>query len=307
MSISSSRLVLINNRGSTMTSIGGTILKRSLMCCSSDAIFATAPQQPKLFPMTPPLGFQRHAATTATTQRLISSATIAPSTNKNSKKVIATGPDGTKYSIPVQYPLGKYRLSKYAPKLAPSIVQSRIRQLKVTEGKLKDIRHSPWRLNLLCQFVSKSPGILTVEDALLQLQFNEKSKATLVSNLVQGTASNALTQHGLLPSQLEIAECFATHGKHLKRVAIMGRGRTGVKHHRFAHVRLVLREIDFPLKILTAPSPRLRQHWIDKMHLAEAQHESTVTDAQELENLERQVKEMQLKQQQEQDKEKEKP
>jgi len=207
--------------------------------------------------------------------------------------VIAIGPDGTKYAIPPQ-PLGKFRQKRHAAKLAPSIKNARIRKLRVAEGKLRNIRHSPWRLNLICQFVSKQTS--TVPEALMQLKFVEKVKAPVVAALIHGVADNARVKYGLQPSQLEVAECFATHGSHLKRIQIMGRGRAGKKLRRFSHIRLVLREIDFPLKIIMARTKGERSKWIERMNIARKDYEESLSEKEELERLEREVQEMQREQ-----------
>lgn len=109
----------------------------------------------------------------------------------------------------------------YTPKLKPHIVKRRINRLRTYEGKERDIRHSPWRLNLVCQFAAGLP----LEEAIQQLEFSKKSKAPLVQKVLRRTSNLADIRHGLQPSQLEVAECFATHGKHLKRMKLMARGR----------------------------------------------------------------------------------
>ena len=141
----------------------------------------------------------------------------------------------------------------------------------------------------MCQFAAGQ----TVLDALTQLKFCEKAKAPVVADLIVSTAAKAKVAHGLMPSQLEVAECFATHGTHLKRVKIMGRGRAGTKHRRFSHVKLVLREIDFPLKIMQATSPRERAGWIKKMDMAMQEVEAVRTEREEVEKLEREYEAMQ--------------
>jgi large subunit ribosomal protein L22 len=98
------------------------------------------------------------------------------------------------------------------PKLKPKIVAARLRQMRTYVGQEKNIRHSPWRLNLVCQFVAGLP----VSQALTQLQFSKKSKAPLVAKVVQRTANLADIRHGVQLSQLEVAECFATKGTPLK-------------------------------------------------------------------------------------------
>jgi len=217
-------------------------------------------------------------------QRVFSSPPI------NDTVVIATGPDGTQYSIPISFPMGKYNMQRYAPKIAPSIVQRRIARLRVTAGKHRSIRGSPWRINLICQFLAGK----TVPEALSQLAFVQKARAPLLYKVLKTTADNARIQHGLVPSQLEVVESFATTATPLKRLKIMGRGRSGKKSRKFTHVRLVLRELDFPLKLLSATSLNQRLSWIEKMKVA--QEEARVYTAQrlEMEALEQKVKQIQL-------------
>lgn len=204
--------------------------------------------------------------------------------NNDDKTIIAIGPDGTKYSIPMK-PLGPYQKHRHAPKLPPHIVKKRIKHLRIMTGAARQIRHSPWRLNLICQFVAGQ----TVNDALRELPFVNKVKAPLVQSLVQGTANSAMTKHGLLKSQLEIVECFATQGTHLKRIKTMGRGRAGKMYRRFTHIRIVLREIDFPLKIMQCTSINQRNQWVKKMELAKTEVEEYQVEKEEIEALEREA------------------
>ena len=111
--------------------------------------------------------------------------------------------------------------SRLLPKLKPSIVKRRIGRLKTYVGKQQNIRHSPWRLNLICQMIAGLP----VEEAFRQLTFCEKSRAPLVSKVLKNTVVSAKYKDGLVPSQLEVAECFATKGTPLKRIKPMARGR----------------------------------------------------------------------------------
>jgi hypothetical protein len=113
------------------------------------------------------------------------------------------------------------------PKLKPSIVRKRLDKMRTYVGAEKNIRHSPWRLNLICQMVAGLPLI----EALLQLEYCEKTRAPLVAKVLKRTAHTAAQKDGLQRSQLEVAECFVTKGTPLKRIKPMGRGRyvdTGV-------------------------------------------------------------------------------
>lgn len=103
----------------------------------------------------------------------------------------------------------------------PFIIKRRKNLLRTYIGNERHIRHSPWRMNLVCQFAAGQ----TVPEALKQLMFCQKMHAPTVAKVIRRTANLADIRHGLQPSQLEVAECFATHGRHLKRLEIMGRGR----------------------------------------------------------------------------------
>lgn len=142
------------------------------------------------------------------------STNIALRSLSSSTPPIVTSSDGRQFAV-VDIPTFHHK------KLKPHIVKRRINRLKTYIGTEKDIRHSPWRLNLVCQFAAGLP----LEEALRQLEFSKKSKAPLVQKVLKRTSNLADIRHGLQPSQLEVAECFATHGKHLKRMKIMGRGR----------------------------------------------------------------------------------
>jgi ribosomal protein L22 len=73
------------------------------------------------------------------------------------------------------------------PKLKPSIVRKRLAKMKTYVGAEKGIRHSHWRLNLICQMVAGLP----LQEALRQLEFCEKSKAPLVQKVLRRTANLA--------------------------------------------------------------------------------------------------------------------
>ena len=107
------------------------------------------------------------------------------------------------------------------PKLKPSIVKRRLSKLHSYVGQEKDIRHSPWKLNLVCQLAAGLP----LEDALTQLEFCDKKNAELVARVLKRTSNLADIRHGIQISQLEVVECFTTPAMRLKRIKFMGRGR----------------------------------------------------------------------------------
>ena len=171
------------------------------------------------------------------------------------------------------------------PKLKPSIVSRRLKKMRTYEGSEKNIRHSPWRLNLVCQFAAGLP----LQEALTQLEFCRKSKAPLVQKVLRRTANLADIRDGLQPSQLEVAECFATKGRHLKRINIMGRGRHGLMEHKHSHMRVVLREIDFKLRIYQAPSINQKKKLFMMQQEAEQDGARAKAEREELARLEREA------------------
>jgi large subunit ribosomal protein L22 len=167
-------------------------------------------------------------------------------------------------------------------KVKPSIIRKRLEVLKTYEGKQRGIRHSPWRLQLICRHVSG----MTLEEALLQLKFMNKRFAPLVYKVLSRTSNLADIRHSIQVSQLEVAECFATKGSHIMRLKIMGKGRRGILHHKFSHMRVVLREIDFALKIFMAQSPKEKERWIERYTKAQKDYEAAKAKRDELQSLE---------------------
>jgi large subunit ribosomal protein L22 len=119
--------------------------------------------------------------------------------------------------------------------------------LIVIKGKHMEIRGSPWKLNL----IAKQIRGLRVEEAMRQLAFSTKAKADLVSEVIRKTTNLADIRHRLQPSELEIAECFTTHGKPLKRIQFKAKGRFGRMQHKFSHLWLKIREIDYDVSALS--------------------------------------------------------
>jgi large subunit ribosomal protein L22 len=107
------------------------------------------------------------------------------------------------------------------PKLKPSVVQRRLAQCKTYEGRERNIRQSPWKLNRICQLAAG----LSLEEALTQLQFCDLKNSDLVAKVLRRTSNLADIRDGVQKSQLEVAECFATKSAMLRRIKPMGRGR----------------------------------------------------------------------------------
>ena len=68
-------------------------------------------------------------------------------------------------------------------------------------------------------------------------------------------------------------------------------------HHKYAHMRVVLREIDFPLKIYQAHTLNQKKKWLARQQRAKQDYDAAKAKREEMERL--------LKLQEEQQKEKE--
>lgn len=66
-------------------------------------------------------------------------------------------------------------------------------------------------------------------------------------------------------------------------------------HHRFSHFRVVLREIDFRLKIYQARTMNQKKRWVQLQHKAEQDYARTSAERDELVELERQAAEADAK------------
>lgn len=71
----------------------------------------------------------------------------------------------------------------------------------------------------------------------------------------------------------------------------------GTMHHRFSHMRVVLREIDFKLKIYQACSLNQKKKWIQRQLRAEDDAARVQKEREELEMLQQQAQEQQAEKQ----------
>jgi hypothetical protein len=68
-------------------------------------------------------------------------------------------------------------------------------------------------------------------------------------------------------------------------------------HHRFSHMRVVLREIDFKLKMYQARSLNQKKKWIQRQLKAEEDASRVQKEREELEMLQQQAREQQAEMQ----------
>ena len=150
-------------------------------------------------------------------------------------------------------------MTHYAPPPRPT----------ATSYKHERIRHSPRKLNLIAKLVRR----LWVPDALAQLQFTPKRFAPTVAAAIERCAQRAAAQHELVPEELEIERCFVTPAPFMKRLKIMGRGRSGTIRKRSGHLNVTVAAVDFEAKIRDAHNPRQRRKWEERRAVARAARE----------------------------------
>jgi len=74
---------------------------------------------------------------------------------------------------------------------------------------------------------------------------------------------------------------------------ILNRHSAGVMHHRYSHMRVVLREIDFKLKIYQAPTINQKKRWIQRQLKADEDASRIQKEREELELLQKQAEQKQ--------------
>eukprot|EP00569_Conticribra_weissflogii_P004493 CAMPEP_0171328764 /NCGR_PEP_ID=MMETSP0878-20121228/839_1 /TAXON_ID=67004 /ORGANISM="Thalassiosira weissflogii, Strain CCMP1336" /LENGTH=304 /DNA_ID=CAMNT_0011828641 /DNA_START=47 /DNA_END=961 /DNA_ORIENTATION=+ len=281
----------IINIGQSLTVRMSRLAIRSSVISSTFQPFAQSLTSAAVFkvgPIISPSSFAVGNHVGYTLARSFTSAANTPLKRRDSKTNVDYGATSSLGTLLSQEQAEKFAAFLHAnqhQKVKPFIVKRRMGQLRTYIGNERNIRHSPWRMNLVCQFAAG----LTVPEALKQLMFCQKVKAPLVAKVIRRTSNLADIRHGLQPSQLEVAECFATHGSHLKRIKIMGRGRSGKKHRRHSHIRLVLREIDFPTKLLKAETLNQKRLWLERLSMARADYEKARIERAEIAELEAQA------------------
>jgi len=79
--------------------------------------------------------------------------------------------------------------------------------------------------------------------------------------------------------------CKNAHNKNT--ITIQNKNRSGKKLRRFSHIRLVLREIDFPTKLVEATSINQKRKWLERLAIAREDYEKARVEKEELAELER--------------------
>ena len=116
------------------------------------------------------------------------------------------------------------------------------RALKDTEAKAvaRNLRVSPQKLNLVAQLIRGKK----VASALADLPFSNKRIAHDVKKTLESAIANAENNHDLDVDDLVVAEAHVGKGIVMKRFHARARGRAGRIEKPFAHLTIVVREVE---------------------------------------------------------------
>ncbi|MEO5806620.1 50S ribosomal protein L22 [Devosia sp.] len=116
------------------------------------------------------------------------------------------------------------------------------RALADNEAKavLRMLRISPQKLNLLAQLIRGKK----VEKALAELEFSHKRISGQVKKVLESAIANAENNHGLDTDALVVAEAFVGNSLVMKRFMARGRGRSSKIQKPFAHLTIILRQVE---------------------------------------------------------------
>mmetsp|Transcript_17125 Transcript_17125/g.47785 ORF Transcript_17125/g.47785 Transcript_17125/m.47785 type:complete len:267 (+) Transcript_17125:154-954(+) len=109
---------------------------------------------------------------------------------------------------------------------------------RVAVCHLKGVTISPRKLTMAARLVRK----MHIRDALVNMSIREKKAAKLVKKALSSAYHNAVNNHRMDGEKLIVAECFVGKGRHLKRIAIHGMGKTGRMEKPRAHLTVKLVE-----------------------------------------------------------------
>ena len=118
-----------------------------------------------------------------------------------------------------------------------------------TERRLKDneaqavartLRVSPQKLNLVAAAIRGKK----VERALAELEFSRKRIAGAVKKTLESAIANAENNHDLDVDALVVAEAYVGKSIVMKRFHARGRGRASRIEKPFAHLTIVVREVE---------------------------------------------------------------
>ena len=119
---------------------------------------------------------------------------------------------------------------------------SRARTLEDNEAKAvaRMLRISPQKLNLVAQLIRGKK----VASALADLEFSRKRIAKDVRKCLESAIANAENNHDLDVDDLVVAEAHVGKALVIKRFSPRGRGKVGRIFKPFAHLTIVVRQVE---------------------------------------------------------------
>ncbi|WP_299863940.1 50S ribosomal protein L22 [uncultured Hoeflea sp.] len=116
------------------------------------------------------------------------------------------------------------------------------RRLKGNEAQAvaRTLRISPQKLNLVAALIRGKK----VEQALAELEFSRKRIASTVKKTLESAVANAENNHDLDVDSLVVAEAYVGKSIVMKRFHARGRGRASRIEKPFAHLTIVVREVE---------------------------------------------------------------
>ena len=116
------------------------------------------------------------------------------------------------------------------------------RRLKGNEAQAvaRTLRISPQKLNLVAALIRGKK----VERALAELEFSRKRIASTVKKTLESAVANAENNHDLDVDSLFVAEAYVGKSIVMKRFHARGRGRSSRIEKPFAHLTIVVREME---------------------------------------------------------------
>ncbi|MEO9457347.1 MAG: 50S ribosomal protein L22 [Lentilitoribacter sp.] len=104
----------------------------------------------------------------------------------------------------------------------------------------RTLRISPQKLNLVAEMIRGKK----VETALAELEFSRKRISDQVRKTLQSAIANAENNHDLDVDSLIVAEAYVGKSIVMKRFRVRGRGRSSRILKPFAHLTIVVREVE---------------------------------------------------------------
>ncbi|WP_421778939.1 50S ribosomal protein L22 [Hoeflea sp.] len=116
------------------------------------------------------------------------------------------------------------------------------RRLKGNEAQAvaRTLRISPQKLNLVAALIRGKK----VDRALAELEFSRKRIASTVKKTLESAIANAENNHDLDVDSLVVAEAYVGKSIVMKRFHARGRGRASRIEKPFAHLTIVVREVE---------------------------------------------------------------